>query len=48
MKRRDRNQLSYRLTLRIVKMLNVLLIVLPVVIGWRVFYKDHVASGANR
>ena len=42
MKRRDRNQLSYRLTLRIVKMLNVLLIVLPVVIGWRVFYKDHV------
>ena len=42
MKRKEAGQLSYRVTLRVIKILNVLLITLPIIIGWVVFYKDHI------
>ncbi len=33
-------KLSYRVTLRIIKSLNVLLMVIPVITGWHVFYEE--------
>lgn len=35
-------RLSYRVTLRFVKLLNVLLVTLPVIIGWCCFYAENV------
>ncbi len=34
--------LSYRVKLRIVKLLNVLLMVIPIIVGWHLFYQESV------
>lgn len=34
-------KLSYRVTLRFVKLLNVLLMVMPVMVGWHMYYAEH-------
>lgn len=35
-------KLSYRVTLRIIKSLNVLLMVIPVITGWHIFYEESI------
>ena len=42
MERTKKSQLTYRVKLRFVKLLNILLMVLPISVGWHVFYAENV------
>ena len=42
MERTKKSQLTYRVKLRFVKLLNILLMVLPISFGWHMYYAERV------